>query len=254
MIPAADLFAGAAGGWSLGLHRAGFTTTTAVESEGWRRDLYAQNFPDARLFEDIRDVRGADLGKPWLVAGSPPCREYSSVNNKAGGLDADDLFLEAVRLVDESRPRWVAFENSSFVKTRGFDRIASALETIGYPCWPLVVGAGNAGASHRRPRVFILARNPEGAKGRSARLPRSAGGVGLPVPGGEQWGDDGYSACSDLRRLGPIGTPRLGRHLREYDGLSAGVAERIREAIGDAVSPALTEAVGRSILQVEAAL
>lgn len=34
-----DLFAGAAGGWTLGLHRAGFVTVAACEIVPWRRVL-----------------------------------------------------------------------------------------------------------------------------------------------------------------------------------------------------------------------
>jgi DNA (cytosine-5)-methyltransferase 1 len=246
-----DLFAGAAGGWTLGLHRAGFRTTSAVESEAWRRRLYSSEFPDVKMFGDIRGVKGRQLGKPWLIAGSPPCREFSSVNNQAGGLDADNLFLEAVRLIDECRPRWVALENSAFVKTRGYDRIASYLEEIGYPCWPLVVGNGNAGARHRRPRLFLLARNTEGSERRTARQPRPPEGmVGHADPGPADTGRRG-DAFDDLPRLGPAGTPPLGGHIREYAGVSTGLVERIREAIGDAVSPVLTEAVGRAILAVE---
>ena len=34
-----DLFSAAAGGWSLGLHRAGFTTIAACEAIDWRRAI-----------------------------------------------------------------------------------------------------------------------------------------------------------------------------------------------------------------------
>ncbi|WP_186820032.1 DNA cytosine methyltransferase, partial [Acidomonas methanolica] len=43
-----DLFAGAAGGWTLGLHRAGFVTVAACEIVPWRRVLYAENNPHVR--------------------------------------------------------------------------------------------------------------------------------------------------------------------------------------------------------------
>ena len=41
MMRALDLFSAAAGGWSLGLHRAGFVTVAACEIVEWRRILYA---------------------------------------------------------------------------------------------------------------------------------------------------------------------------------------------------------------------
>lgn len=252
-----DLCSGAAGGWSLGTHRAGFTTVAACEFVAWRRDYFAYNFPGARLYDDLRTLTAdrvrADLGYfPRYLFGSPVCKEYSSVNSKAGGLDADDLFLHAVRLADEGRPDWCGFENSDFIKTRGYDRIAAAMEAIGYTCWPLVVGAGAAGASHRRDRAFIVASDLSRPQGRSARQPRAPGGVGRLAPHGS--GHESADARSDLPRLGPVGSANLGRHLREYDGLPAGLAEQCREAYGDAVLPQLTEAVGLAILQAGEAL
>jgi len=38
---ALDLFCGAAGGWSLGLHRAGYRTVAACEIDDWRRSVFA---------------------------------------------------------------------------------------------------------------------------------------------------------------------------------------------------------------------
>lgn len=252
-----DLCSGAAGGWSLGTHRAGFTTVAACEFVAWRRDYFAHNFPGALLYDDLRTltadrVRG-DLGYfPRFLFGSPVCKEYSSVNSKAGGLDADDLFLHAVRLADEGRPDWCGFENSDFIKTRGYDRIAAAMEAIGYTCWPLVVGAGAAGAAHRRDRAFIVACDLSRAQGRPARQSRAPGGVGRLAPSGP--GHEPADARSGLPRLGPVGTASLGRHLREYDGLPAGLAEQCREAYGDAVLPQLTEAVGLAILAADQTL
>lgn len=39
-----DLFCGAAGGWSLGLHRTGYRTIAACEIDPWRRAVFAANF------------------------------------------------------------------------------------------------------------------------------------------------------------------------------------------------------------------
>jgi DNA (cytosine-5)-methyltransferase 1 len=254
------------------------TTVAACEAIDWRRDLFSSNFPGVKLYDDLRTLTGAQLrtdgiAKIDLVAGSPPCIEFSSVNTKrrGRGLDADDLFLHAVRIVDEVRPRWVAFENSPEIKTRGYDRIADALEAIGYPCWPFVVCAAHAGAAHRRARAFVVACDPSQSKGRPTRQSRSDGGVALaadtdesrqhaePVDGemgglvGAGPDGIGRSPLHPLASLGPAGAQPLGRHLRAYHGLPARLAERCREAYGDAVLPQLTEAVGRAIIAVEQA-
>lgn len=249
---ALDLCAGGAGGWSLGLHRAGFNTVAACEAVGWRRQMLAHNFPGAKLYDDLRTLTGAriedDLGYlPDFVAGSPPCKEYSEVNTRGRGLDGDDLFMHAVRLVAECRPRWCAFENSARIRDRGYDRIAGELENLGYTCWPFVLS--RFGARHGRPRAVIIAADLSRPQGRASGLARQHGDVG---PGADRSGRcwPGLHCGS----LGPSGTQPLGWHLREYDGLPTGLADRCREAYGDAVFPQLTEAVGRAILRTDAAI
>lgn len=167
-----DLFSAAAGGWSLGMHRAGFQTVAACEVVDWRRALYAENNPDVRLYDDVRALTGArlhsDLGfVPDVVVGSPPCQDISSADTKGKGVDGErsGLFFEAVRLVGEIRPRWVALENSANLRTRGADRVLAALEGLGYAHEAVVVRAGHGrggagvGANHERPRAWIIAHN-----------------------------------------------------------------------------------------------
>jgi hypothetical protein len=127
-----DLFCGAAGGWSLGLHRAGFTTVAACEVDPWRRSVFGRNNPGVVLYDDVRTL-GADrllrdLGfLPEIVCGSPPCQDASTANTKGRGVDGErtGLFFDAVRIVREVRPRWVLLENvpgprgSTLRKARG---------------------------------------------------------------------------------------------------------------------------------------
>lgn len=159
-----DLFSGAAGGWSLGMHRAGFRTIAACEIDPWRRATYQQNNPEVRIYDDVRTVTAkqliADFGRlPGAIVGSPPCQDASAANSQGKGVDGDQtrLFFEAIRIVDECRPRWCAFENSPFLRTRGYDRIADHLEAIDYACEPFVVAASDLGAPHGRKRVWIIA-------------------------------------------------------------------------------------------------
>lgn len=158
-----DLFSAAAGGWSLGLHRAGFTTIAACEAIDWRRTLYAQNNPGVPIYDDVRTLTAArllaDLGRlPGIIVGSPPCQDISSANTKGKGVEGErsGLFFEAVRLIGECRPRWFALENSANLRTRGADAVLAALEALDYTCWALVVRAGNIGANHERPRSWII--------------------------------------------------------------------------------------------------
>src|SRR5690606_32256160 len=168
MMRALDLFSAAAGGWSLGLHRAGFVTIAACEIVKWRRILYAENNPHVRLYEDVRGLTAAhlvsDLGiLPDIIVGSPPCQDISSANTKGKGIDGErsGLYLEAVRLVGDCRPRWFAFENSPNLRTRGADRVLSELEALRYATEPCVVGASDVGANHIRKRSWLIGYDPE---------------------------------------------------------------------------------------------
>lgn len=158
-----DLFSAAAGGWSLGLHRAGYRTVAACEREAWRRALYAENNPGVILYDDVCTLTGerllADLGAlPDIVVGSPPCQDISSANTKGKGVDGErsGLFFEAIRIIGEVRPRWFALENSANLRTRGADAVLGALEGLGYACEAFVVGGDNIGANHERKRSWLI--------------------------------------------------------------------------------------------------
>lgn len=164
-----DLFSAAAGGWSLGMHRAGFLTVAACEFIDWRRALYAQNNPGVLIYDDVRTLSAdrivSDLGYlPSIVVGSPPCQDISPANTKGKGVDGErsGLYFEAVRIIGEVRPRWFALENSANLRTRGADRVLSTLEGLGYACWPYVVRAGDGkggagiGANHERARSWLI--------------------------------------------------------------------------------------------------
>lgn len=158
-----DLFSAAAGGWSLGMHRAGFHTVAACEWTDWRRALYLQNNPGVRMYDDVRTLTGEqllrDLGfLPGIVVGSPPCQDVSPANTKGKGVKGErsGLYFEAVRIIGEVRPRWFALENSANLRTRGADLVLAALEELGYACWSFVVRAGDIGANHERPRSWLI--------------------------------------------------------------------------------------------------
>lgn len=187
---ALDLFAGACGGWSLGLHRAGIETMAACEIDPWRQQAFLSNFPSVRMYDDVRDLTAArllaDLGElPSVIVGSPPCQDASVANQRGKGLDGErtGLFFEAIRIVRECQPVWACFENVAGLRARGVERVIVGLEEAGYAVWPLVVGAVHAGAPHRRNRVWIVAAHAAGSgRGRA------------PGPAPEDWrGGSGQS-------------------------------------------------------------
>jgi DNA (cytosine-5)-methyltransferase 1 len=145
------------------MHRAGYRTIAACEVIDWRRTLYSENNPGVPVYDDVTTLTADRLirdgiGLPDIVVGSPPCQDISSANTKGKGVDGErsGLYFEAIRLIDECRPRWFALENSANLRTRGADRVIDALEAIGYTCWPFVVSAGDIGANHERKRSWLI--------------------------------------------------------------------------------------------------
>lgn len=159
---AAVMFSGI-GGWELALEQLGIETVWAAEWDAWKASRYRERFANTTLYRDVRALDGRELlkahGRLDFLLGSPPCTDISSANHKAQGVSgtASRHYFEALRLVEEIRPRWCGFENSDKLRARGADRVLARLEAIGYAAWPVVVGALHAGAPHERRRSFIVA-------------------------------------------------------------------------------------------------
>lgn len=268
---ALDLFAGGAGGWSLGLHRAGVSTVAACEIDPWRRAVYGRNNPGVRLYEDVRDLTAdrlvRDLGfLPDVIVGSPPCQDASSANHRRRGVDGErtGLFFEATRLVGECRPVWFAFENSPFLRTRGYDRLAGELEAIGYACEALVVGARDVLSPHLRGRLWLLGYRPDAYRdGQSfvaidEQMARVVGPIRRTYRERLAIGQGlARNACAKLAAVigtvGPIGAAFGAgpvEHFRVADGVSPRLARECIAAYGDAVLPQITEAIARTMLRL----
>ncbi|MFN8683131.1 DNA cytosine methyltransferase [Paracoccus sp. P2] len=241
MMRVLDLFSGAAGGWSLGLHRSGFVTVAACEIVEWRRILYSENFPHVRLYADIRTLTAArlvsDLGcLPDIIVGSPPCQDISSANTKGKGIEGErsGLYLEAVRLVGDCRPRWFAFENSPVLRTRGADRLLDELEALGYACWPCVVGAADIGANHVRKRSWLIGCDPEQLADTRVAVPagRDTSGGGI----GRAEGDEGFRPLRPVPQPPAADADGLGRdegRRRRRGGLDISAADDPGDAAQD---------------------
>jgi DNA (cytosine-5)-methyltransferase 1 len=228
-----DLFSGI-GGFALGFERAGLRTIAFCEASAFSRAILRRHWPGVPCYDDIRTLTAkrlyADgLPQPDIICGGFPCQDISAAGQGAGlNGDRSSLWQHMQRLACECRPAWVVVENVAALRVRGADRVLGGLEAAGYACWPLVVGAGHAGAPHRRQRCFILAHAAgtglEGRCGEPARPP-----PGLPAE----------------RRGGWLPEPGLGRVV---DGLPTRLDRRARlTALGNAVVPDVAFAIAEAI-------
>lgn len=162
---AIELFAGAAG-LALGLKRAcpELRTVAYVEREAYAASVLVARMEDAQLdlapvWDDVSTFDGRPFrGRVDLVAGGFPCQDISNAGKRAGiEGERSGLWKQFARIIAEVQPRFVFIENVSALVARGLEVVLEDLAALGFDAEWGCFRASDAGAPHRRERVFILA-------------------------------------------------------------------------------------------------
>lgn len=239
-----DLFSGI-GGFSLGLEAAGMETVAFCEVSPVCRHLLAHHWPKVPCYDDVQTLTAERLAADGIgvdvICGGFPCQD-ASVANTSGRLGVDGsrtgLVFEYLRLIGELRPRVVIMENVAGLLSRGVGRVLGGLASLGYDAWWRPIRASAAGAPHGRQRLWIVAyaagQGRQGFEQIVGALERTV--ATLPV-NDNAFADAWRALDGDLSDLLP------------GDGLSVSL-ERLRlHQTGNAVVPAIPEALGRAILE-----
>lgn len=171
---AVDLFAGA-GGMSLGAQSAGIDVSLAVENNPHAARTYRYNHKSQNtyVFEDDIRILGREQmshlellpeqrASAMIVFGGPPCRGFSSSNQRTRNDSNPDnwLFEEYLRVVSILEPEWVVFENvRGLTETQGgkfLSKIIDGFSNLGYTCSYRMLNAAEYGVPQRRWRLFIV--------------------------------------------------------------------------------------------------
>ena len=157
------LFAGAGGG-ILGGHLLGWRTVCAVEIEPYAAGVLIarQNdgiLPPFPIWDDVCTFDGYHWrGIVDVVSGGFPCQDISAAGKGAGITgERSGLWKEFARIIGEVRPRYVLVENSPVLTSRGLGTVLGDLAALGYDAEWGVLGAVDAGAPHKRERIWIAA-------------------------------------------------------------------------------------------------
>lgn len=163
-----SLFSGI-GAHDLGLQWAGMDIVGQVEIDEYCQTVLKKNFPKAKRWTDIHSVTANDIRRSCrhisLITGGFPCQDISTAGKGKGIVEGErsGLWREMWRLIRDLRPDWLLLENVPALRTRGSDRVLTSLESLGYTCWPLVVGAWSVKAPHQRNRLLIIAMRMDNA-------------------------------------------------------------------------------------------
>lgn len=158
-----ELFAGA-GGFALGLEKAGLKCIALNEIDKNAAETLRQNRPEWNVIQD--DVRNLSFkhlnGMPDVVTGGFPCQAFSYAGKKLGLQDArGTLFYEFARIVDETKPKICVGENVRGLlnhdKGRTIEGMRSILDEIGYRTLdPKILKAIFYNVPQKRERLILI--------------------------------------------------------------------------------------------------
>lgn len=231
-----DLFSGI-GGFSLGLESTGhFETAAFCEIEPYCQKVLKKHWPDVPIFDDIRQLKGTDIGTIDIITGGYPCQPFSVAGKQKAEQDPRHLWPEYFRLIKELRPTWVIGENVSGHIKLGLDSVLEDLASEGYSTRTFSISASSIGANHKRERVWTVANSKsffrnehetdrEHGKTQVQEISRNRGGIS----GGSTW----WSS-----------EPRVGR-------VAHGIPNRLDrlKTLGNAVVPHIPYYIGQAIVE-----
>ena len=154
-----SLFSGV-GLCDLGLEWAGMGHAFFCEVDPFCRSVLRRHWPGIPIYEDIRELRGADLPPVDVLCGGFPCQDVSlAAAGKRKGITGkrSGLWHEYARLIEEIRPGYVIIENVPGLLAAGVEAVLQDLAAVGYDAEWEVLPAAAVGAPHRRERVFLVA-------------------------------------------------------------------------------------------------
>ena len=142
-----------------------------------------KHWPQAAIYEDIKQLDTAAIGHVDLITGGFPCQPFSVAGKQKGKDDDRFLWPEMLRIIKECKPTWVIGENVAGIINLALEQVCSDLESAGYEVQPIIIPACAVDAPHRRDRVWIIAyAEGERTRGESGEVHRKNGrqnGVGV---------------------------------------------------------------------------
>lgn len=157
-----------AGGQSLGLHKAGFEHSLAIEIDPAAAETLVSNLNAPVAVGDVADLKvwdPRDYEGVTLFAGGVPCPPFSIAGKQLGSSDERDLFAWSVEQVGIIQPRAVMLENVRGLSSPRFaayrQRVLDRLDEFGYIGEWKLLHASDFGVPQLRPRFVLVAMRPE---------------------------------------------------------------------------------------------
>lgn len=151
-----------AGGMALGLEEAGFRHLATFDNDSNTHKTLGINRPNWNpQLQDIRVLNGSDYLGVDLFAGGVPCPPFSIAGQQKGHNDERDLFPDALRLIQQIRPKAVLIENVRGFSGKKFTdyraQLALEFQKLGMVTQWTILNASDYGVPQLRPRFLLVA-------------------------------------------------------------------------------------------------
>jgi len=131
-----------------------------IEYDQWPSHVLANHYPDIPNYGDITTVDWFTIPPVDIITAGYPCQPFSVAGERRGTDDERHLWPYVADGIGVLRPRIVVLENVAGHLRLGFDVVLADLARLGFDAEWGSVRASDAGAPHRRDRLFVVAKNP----------------------------------------------------------------------------------------------
>ncbi|MFB2834284.1 DNA cytosine methyltransferase [Floridanema evergladense] len=155
-----DLFSGC-GGLSLGIQNVGFDLIAGFDNWELAIDVYRQNFKHQAFVVDLGNLQG-DFDtirklSPDIIAGGPPCQDFSSAGKRDESLGRGDLTISFAEIVIAVKPQFFILENvDRFVKSTKYPEAKKIFKSANYGLSEKILDASLCGVPQNRKRFFWI--------------------------------------------------------------------------------------------------
>lgn len=135
----------------------GARTVWLSEVDKNANQILTHHYPDVPNLGDLTVIDWDTVPKVDILTAGYPCQPFSQAGKRKGTADVRHLWPHIARAVDVLRPRICVFENVQGHLSKGGVEVVESLTAMGYSVRWGLVRASDAGAPHRRARIFIVA-------------------------------------------------------------------------------------------------
>lgn len=129
-------------------------TIWCADNDKYAAQVIEQRFGIAN-FGDIKSIHWETVPDIDILTAGYPCQPFSTAGSRKGTDDPRHIFPYIAKALDALRPRYFIFENVRGHLSLGFKEVLEILAPMGYVIKWGIVRASDAGAPHRRERLFI---------------------------------------------------------------------------------------------------